>query len=598
MDVTLDASPNHQVKLSLWRLDFPDHAASGAKISRRCPEFGDEKAFTLEQAELSGMLRSVAYAQSADETRYILNGVYFNFRDAKLSPVATDGRRLAVISREMDVPAASAGAIILPAKTVSELARLLDKGEKVKINFSDRRCAFQIATEKDSSGLVDSIYLYSKVVEGSYPNYQQVIPKETHQRIKLERELFLQCVHRAALVCSEKANSVRIKLSGNLLEITAQSPDFGEAHESMAISYSGPDLQVAFNPAFLMDPLRALTRDEIFFEIKDEVSPGVFKTLGQLHLRDHACAAKLISVQYPYLLLAGGIAGRWCSCRSTPHRFGSPIISIVDRWLRWFVFAFLAAQVCRDFQLVDRPYWVLAAAFFLLWFLGETLYNWLAISALSASPLPLFPRYTVNQSGEEWPVQPRFLKIRSWLRAQGFRQSQSLQDGDRRRNLPAGLDLPGSPRRCPHPGDLPAAVQRIDPRLLRPHLVDGRWHAVMSLITSTARLPDSIPRTGWSSGVPGPDRSRGCSPATAPGWRRPRCSPPPFRSNRWSISTPPRASWTGSTPNWASSTRSTSARTWARSPRRAATGFGKRSGCSSIWEEAPGISKPSRPAGR
>jgi DNA polymerase III subunit beta len=181
--------------------------------------------------------------------------------------------------KEMDVPANSAGAIILPAKTVAELTRLLDKGEKVKINFNERRCAFQIATDKDGSGLIDSVYLYSKVVEGNYPNYQQVVPKETHQRIKLERELFLQCVHRAALVCSEKSNSVRIKLSSNLLEITAQSPDFGEAHESMAIGYSGPDLQVAFNPAFLLDPLRALPKDEVFFELKDDVSPGVFKTL-------------------------------------------------------------------------------------------------------------------------------------------------------------------------------------------------------------------------------------------------------------------------------------------------------------------------------
>jgi len=200
------------------------------------------------------MLKSVAYAQSADETRYILNGVYFNFRDGKLSLVATDGRRLAVVSKELPAPAPAGGAIILPAKSVTELTRLLDKGEKVKIDFNERRCTFQIATDKDSSsGLVDSVYLYSKVVEGNYPNYQQVIPKETHQRIKLERELFLQCVHRAALVCSEKSNSVRIKLTSNLLEITAQSPDFGEAHESMAIGYSGPDLQVAFNPAFVID---------------------------------------------------------------------------------------------------------------------------------------------------------------------------------------------------------------------------------------------------------------------------------------------------------------------------------------------------------
>ena len=278
VDVTFDGSPNHQVKLTSGGSTFRIMGI-GKEEFPPLPEFGEEKAYSLEQGELLTMLKSVAYAQSTDETRYILNGVYFNFKDGKLSLVATDGRRLALIAKEMDVPAANAGAIILPAKTVGELTRLLDKGEKVKINFNDRRAAFQIATDKDTSGLIDHVYLYSKVVEGNYPNYQQVIPKETHQRIKLERELFLQCIHRAALVCSEKANSVKIKLSSNLLEITAQSPDFGEAHESMAIGYSGPDLQVAFNPVFLMDPLKALGKDEVFFELKDEVSPGVFKTL-------------------------------------------------------------------------------------------------------------------------------------------------------------------------------------------------------------------------------------------------------------------------------------------------------------------------------
>jgi DNA polymerase-3 subunit beta len=278
VDVTVDASPNHQIKLTSGGSTFRIMGI-GKEEFPPLPEFGEEKAHSLAQDELSSMLKSVAYAQSTDETRYILNGVYFNFKDGKLALVATDGRRLALIAKEMDIPAESSGAIILPAKTVSELTRLLDKGAKVKINFNERRAAFQIGTDKDASGLVDHVYLYSKVVEGNYPNYQQVIPKETHQRIKLERELFLQCVHRAALVCSEKANSVKIKLSSNLLEITAQSPDFGEAHESMAIGYSGPDLQVAFNPAFLMDPLKALSKDEVFFEVKDEVSPGVFKTL-------------------------------------------------------------------------------------------------------------------------------------------------------------------------------------------------------------------------------------------------------------------------------------------------------------------------------
>lgn len=278
VDVTVDAASNHQVKIASGGSNFKIMGI-GAEEFPKLPDTGDDKTFSLEQGELAAMLGNVAYAQSTDETRYILNGVYFNFKDAKLSLVATDGRRLALVSKEMPVPAASAGAIILPAKTVAELLRLLGKGDKLKISFNDRRAAFQIDTNKDSSGLTDAIYLFSKVVEGNYPNYQQVIPKETHQRIALERELFLQCVHRAALVTSEKSNSVKIKLSANLLEITASSPDFGESHESMAIAYSGPELQVAFNPQFIMDPLRALTKDQVFFELKDEVSPGVFKTL-------------------------------------------------------------------------------------------------------------------------------------------------------------------------------------------------------------------------------------------------------------------------------------------------------------------------------
>ena len=278
VDVAFDSTANHQVKIASGGSNFRIMGI-GAEEFPKLPDSTDDKTYSLEQGEIATMLSNVSYAQSTDETRFILNGVYFNFKDEKLTLVATDGRRLALVSKELAVPATSAGAIILPAKTVAELLRLLGKGDKLKIAFNERRAAFQIDTGKDTSGLIDSIYLFSKVVEGNYPNYQQVIPKETHQRIKLERELFLQCVHRAALVTSEKSNSVKIKLSSNLLEITASSPDFGESHESMAIAYSGADLQVAFNPQFVMDPLRALTKDEVFFELKDEVSPGVFKTL-------------------------------------------------------------------------------------------------------------------------------------------------------------------------------------------------------------------------------------------------------------------------------------------------------------------------------
>jgi hypothetical protein len=130
-------------------------------------------------------------------------------------------------------------------------------------------------------------------------------------------------------------------------------------------------------------------------------------------------------VEPPYLILAAIIVS--LVVMQVNQRLASPILSIVDRWLRWFIFAFGAAQLCRDFELINRPFWVLVGVFFLVWFLGETLYNWLAITAHSLSPLPLFPRYVVNASGDEWPVQARLLRMREWLRGQGFRQVQALK---------------------------------------------------------------------------------------------------------------------------------------------------------------------------
>jgi hypothetical protein len=130
-------------------------------------------------------------------------------------------------------------------------------------------------------------------------------------------------------------------------------------------------------------------------------------------------------MHFPYLLLTAILVS--LIVMQINQRMASPLLSIMDRWLRWLVFAFGGAQICLDFQLVNRPYWVLVAVFFIIWFLGETLLNWLRIHALSVSPLPLFPRYEANEDGDEWPIQPRLLKLRDWLRSQGFKQVQALK---------------------------------------------------------------------------------------------------------------------------------------------------------------------------
>ena len=277
-DVFVDEGHNNQAKITSGGSLFKIMGINTEEFPP-LPSFENRHVFELSQSEIVSMLKSVSYGQSTDENRYILNGVYFNFADEKLTLVATDGRRLALTALETEISEDNTGSLILPAKTVAELERLLGKGEKVKIAFNDRQVAFEISIDEEAIGLVDQLYLVSKIVEGNYPNYRQVIPKETEHRVKIERELMLECVNRAALVTSEKSHSVKLKVSKNLLEILGSSSEYGESHESMAIAYDGPEVQVAFNPQFLMEPLKALNKDEVYFEFKDELSPGLFKTL-------------------------------------------------------------------------------------------------------------------------------------------------------------------------------------------------------------------------------------------------------------------------------------------------------------------------------
>jgi DNA polymerase-3 subunit beta len=124
------------------------------------------------------------------------------------------------------------------------------------------------------------VQVTSKLIEGSYPNYRQVIPSESKERVPLVREEILQALRRAEIMTSDKANSVRLNFSKNNLSITANSPDVGEARESLAINYKGRDLAIAFNPGFMMDPLKVLENDEVFLEVTDELSPAVLKING------------------------------------------------------------------------------------------------------------------------------------------------------------------------------------------------------------------------------------------------------------------------------------------------------------------------------
>ena len=231
------------------------------------PKFEGAKTFTIHQKALRDALKKTSYAISTDETRYVLNGILFSFKENKLTMVATDGRRLALVDLEVEFPRSQEVEIIVPTKCVTELGRLLGDEGDVKMSVGENQIAFEIGGS----------LLVSKLIEGNYPNYRQVIPGEAKERITLERETFLNAVHRVSLLSSEKSNSVKLVFTKNNIEIGANTPDIGEARESLAVAYKGREFSIAFNPEFLQAPLRALPNDEIFLDLIDEMSPGVIK---------------------------------------------------------------------------------------------------------------------------------------------------------------------------------------------------------------------------------------------------------------------------------------------------------------------------------
>ena len=278
MEVNVESSDSPKATISTRGSVF-NVVGMDSKEFPPLPELEERKEFTMDRQEIVAMLKSVSYAQSVNEERYMLKGVFFQFSEGKLSLVATDGRRLAVTNRNMDVAEGKEGEFILPSLTVTELEKLPDIGESISISFTDRQVAFELKVENqedETVGFRESVYLVSKVVEGKYPNYKQVIPKDDFNVAEIERELMQECVHRAALVSDEK---VTLRIKKDDMEITGQST-LGDACESMSIAYEGEEATVSFNPRFLLDPLRSLQQDKVCLEFRDDMSPGVFKVDG------------------------------------------------------------------------------------------------------------------------------------------------------------------------------------------------------------------------------------------------------------------------------------------------------------------------------
>ena len=224
-------------------------------------------AYELPQATLREMLRKTSYAVSQDETRKTLKGVLMSFKEGKLTMVATDGRRLALVEHEIEFPAAAEKDIILPSKVVAELQRSLSGDGEVKITIEKTQVSFNLGETQ----------IYSKLLDEIYPNYRQVIPQSCSQKIEVDRKLLLDAIDRASVMMMEESSSTRLTFDSNQLLVSSVAADIGEAKDVVPIKYGGEKIEIVFNPSYVKDPLKAIDEDEITIELNNGSSPAIIR---------------------------------------------------------------------------------------------------------------------------------------------------------------------------------------------------------------------------------------------------------------------------------------------------------------------------------
>jgi DNA polymerase-3 subunit beta len=238
------------------------------------PSFEDKKYLDARTATLADMIDKTAFAVSTDATRYHMNGVYFEHLDnAVMRMVATDGHRLSFVDQEVfkQTPEIKKG-IIIPKKGLLELRKLLGQdGDTIKIAFEK---GYLFANLKDT-------YLFIRLIEGEYPDYKPVIPKEVTRFAQINRDAFISALRRVSLLAHEKSRGVKLNLKDGLMTISSSNPDMGEAREEVEINYSAEPVEISFNAKYLLDCLPMVNTDEVEFSFKERLSPGTLQGVGQ-----------------------------------------------------------------------------------------------------------------------------------------------------------------------------------------------------------------------------------------------------------------------------------------------------------------------------
>ena len=229
-----------------------------------------EHIFSMPAAEIRGLIDRTRFAISTEETRYYLNGIYLHAAERNgtkvLRAVATDGHRLASVEGPLPATADGMPGVIVPRKTVGELRKLIDETiEDVAVELSETKIRFTF----------DSVILTSKLIDGTFPDYERVIPVGNDKELVVECKSFAEAVDRVSAISSEKSRAIKLTLTSGTLVLSASSPETGTATEELEVDYQGEGVEIGFNSSYLLDITRQIEGDSARFTLADAASPTI-----------------------------------------------------------------------------------------------------------------------------------------------------------------------------------------------------------------------------------------------------------------------------------------------------------------------------------
>jgi DNA polymerase III subunit beta len=277
-EVVLKRSSNNYLELRSGAAEFR-LVALAADDFPALPRFEKVHFVKIEPKWLLEMIDLTSFSVSSDETRYNLNGVFFEPAAGTLRAVATDGHRLSLAERTIESDFHVKKGVILPRKGLAEMKKLLLEATTgdTKLGFVENSAILQRSDVK----------LVMRLIEGVFPDYRQVIPKIGEKSFKIGRERFLDTLRRVSLLSTDKAHAVKLELEPGLLRVLSQNPDLGEAREEVPVEYAGETLKIGFNARYIIDALTALGTlepepvQDVLIELADDLSPGVLKPAGE-----------------------------------------------------------------------------------------------------------------------------------------------------------------------------------------------------------------------------------------------------------------------------------------------------------------------------